>query len=155
MNYAQLRSELIADEGIRLKPYLDTTDHLTIGVGRNLDGNPLSADELAFIGHDCRSKPITVRHAIVLLENDIDKTVAAITRALPWFVKLDDVRQRVLVNMAFNMGLTTLLTFKNTLRFIDQGAYKQAAFNMLASRWATQVGKRAQRLARMMETGQV
>ena len=74
-------------------------------------------------------------------------------RALPWVTQLNEVRQRVLVDMAFNMGIVGLLSFKRTLATIQAGDYQQAATMMLDSRWAGQVGQRAERLAHMMVTG--
>jgi lysozyme len=67
--------------------------------------------------------------------------------------QLNDVRQRVLVDMAFSMGVVGLLNFKRTLATIQAGDYQQAATMMLDSRWAKQVGQRVERLARMMATG--
>lgn len=131
-----LLAELKRDEGVRLKPYTDTVGKLTIGVGRNLTDVGISDDECT-----------------ALLQNDIDKVLAQLDRSLPWWRKLDPVRQRVLVNMAFNMGMTGLLTFKNTLAAVQSGSYAAAAAGMLASKWATQVGARAERLADMMRTG--
>ncbi|MDR5802124.1 glycoside hydrolase family protein [Caballeronia sp. LZ001] len=133
-----LVAELKRDEGVRLKPYTDTVGKLTIGVGRNLTDVGISDDECT-----------------TLLQNDIDKTVAALDRTLPWWRNLNPVRQRVLVNMAFNMGMVGLLTFKNTLSAMQNGSYAAAAAGMLASKWATQVGARAERLADMMRTGAV
>jgi lysozyme len=131
-----LLAELKRDEGVRLKPYTDTVGKLTIGVGRNLTDVGISDDECT-----------------ALLQNDIAKVLAQLDRSLPWWRKLDPVRQRVLVNMAFNMGMTGLLTFKNTLAAVQSGSYAAAAAGMLASKWATQVGARAERLADMMRTG--
>lgn len=131
-----LLAELKRDEGVRLKPYTDTVGKLTIGVGRNLTDVGISDDECT-----------------ALLENDIAKVLAQLDRSLPWWRKIDPVRQRVLVNMAFNMGMTGLLTFKNTLAAVQSGSYAAAAAGMLASKWATQVGARAERLADMMRTG--
>lgn len=133
---ATLLAELKRDEGVRLKPYTDTVGKLTIGVGRNLTDVGISDDECT-----------------ALLQNDIDKVLSQLDRSLPWWRKLDPVRQRVLVNMAFNMGMTGLLTFKNTLAAVQSGSYAAAAAGMLASKWATQVGARAERLADMMRTG--
>jgi lysozyme len=132
-----LVSNLIRDEGIRLKPYLDTTNHITIGVGRNLTDKGISRDE-----------------ALLLLDNDIDAALVELRVALPWFVALDEVRQRVLANMAFNLGLPKLLGFHNTLRAIANGDWPAAAAGMRASLWAQQVGKRAERLAAMMASGE-
>jgi lysozyme len=131
-----LVAELKRDEGVRLKPYTDTVGKLTIGVGRNLTDVGITDDECT-----------------TLLQNDIDKTVLALDRTLPWWRNLNPVRQRVLVNMAFNMGMVGLLTFKNTLSAMQNGSYAAAAAGMLASKWATQVGARAERLADMMRTG--
>lgn len=131
-----LVAELKRDEGVRLKPYTDTVGKLTIGVGRNLSD----------VG-------ITDAESTVLLQNDIQRTVAALDASLPWWRNLNPVRQRVLINMAFNMGMVGLLTFKNTLAAMQSGSYAAAAAGMLASKWATQVGARADRLAEMMRTG--
>lgn len=131
----QLIVELSRDEGKRLKPYVDTVGKTTIGVGRNLTD----------VG-------ITDAECDLLLSNDIDRTVAWLDRNLSWWRQLDAVRQRVVVNMAFNMG-GSLLTFTNTLAAMKRGDYAAAADGMLASKWATQVGARATRLATMMREG--
>ncbi len=128
--------QLRLHEGERLKPYRCTAGKLTIGVGRNLDDRGITAEESAY-----------------LLANDITREERALLNALPWVAQLDEVRQRVLLDMAFNMGLGGLLQFKNTLATIKAGDYQRAASMMLDSRWATQVGQRAERLSRMMATG--
>jgi lysozyme len=129
--------QLIKHEGIRYKPYRDTVGKLTIGVGRNLDDVGLSDDEVQY-----------------LLINDIKKVQDQLNQKLPWWSQLNPVRQKVLLDMAFNMGIDGLLGFKNTLGMIQRGDYAGAAQGMLASKWAKQVGKRAERLAKMMETGE-
>lgn len=136
MNHDTMRAELIRDEGVKLKPYRDTVGKLTIGVGRNLDDVGISEAEAAH-----------------LLDGDIERTARALDKALPWWRNLDDVRQRVVLNMAFNMGINSLRRFKNTLAAIQAGKYEDAATGMLASKWAQQVGQRAQRLASMMRKG--
>ncbi len=128
--------QLIMHEGEKLKPYRDTVGKLTIGVGRNLDDVGISASE-------CR----------YLLANDVAKVCAQLSNRLPWWKTLSPVRQKVLIDMAFNMGVDGLLTFKNTLAAIEAGDFARASAGMLASKWAEQVKGRAQRLARMMLTG--
>lgn len=128
--------QLRLHEGERLKPYRDTVGKLTIGIGRNLDDRGITAEESA-----------------MLLANDIAAEERELLHALPWVATLDEVRQRVLVDMAFNLGLAGLLTFENTLAAIRAGEYQRAATLMLQSRWAEQVGQRAERLSRMMATG--
>jgi lysozyme len=123
-------------EGLRLKPYRCTAGKLTIGVGRNLE-----------------DRGITLAEARLLLANDLADVRNGLLNALPWVGNLDEVRQRVLIDMAFNLGLQGLLEFKRTLAAVQAGQYQQAATMMLQSRWAKQVGQRAERLARMMVTG--
>jgi lysozyme len=128
--------QLRLHEGERLKPYRDTVGKLTIGVGRNLEDRGITAQESA-----------------MLLANDISREERELINALPWVAQLDEVRQRVLLDMAFNMGIVGLLAFKRTLATIQAGDYQAAASMMLDSRWAKQVGQRAERLSRMMATG--
>jgi lysozyme len=96
---------------------------------------------------------ITQDIANALLDSDIDTTSAHLIRALPWTQQLDDARQGVLVNLAFNIGVAGLLQFKLTLAAVEAGDYATAAADMLLSRWAKQVGARASRLAKQMEFG--
>lgn len=133
---AILRAQLIRHEGLRLKPYRDTLGVLTIGVGRNLDDRGLTEGE-----------------ALYLLDSDIDLCERQLVARFPWFAALDAERQRVLLDMVFNLGLTRLLDFKKMLSAVGRGDYAAAAAEMLASRWATQVGARAKRLGLMMSTG--
>jgi lysozyme len=129
--------QLRLHEGERLKPYRCTAGKLTIGVGRNLD-----------------DRGITRLESAMLLANDISAVEAELLRALPWAAQLDEVRQRVLVDMTFNLGLPGLLEFRRTLATIQAGQYQQAAAMMLQSKWAGQVGQRARRLSQMMASGQ-
>ncbi len=131
-----LLAELIRDEGERLKPYRDTVGKLTLGVGRNLDDVGITQEESRF-----------------LLVNDVARVERDLDRALPWWRSLDEVRQRVLANMAFNMGIAGLLGFKRTLSLIQAGSYTEAAAAMAESLWHRQVGQRAVRLETMMRDG--
>ncbi len=129
--------QLKRDEGCRLKPYTDTVGKLTIGIGRNLTDNGIRQREADF-----------------MLQNDVDEVEHDLFMALPWLSKLDDVRKFVLVNVAFNIGWHGLLSFHKTLTFIEDGDYDSAATAMLQSKWATQVGARANRLSDQMRSGE-
>lgn len=128
--------QLRLHEGERLTPYRCTAGKLTIGVGRNLEDRGITAEESAY-----------------LLNNDIDREWKALITSLPWVTGLNDVRQRVLLDMSFNLGIAGLLKFKNTLATIQRGDYSKAADMMLDSLWARQVKGRATRLSQMMRTG--
>ncbi len=135
---AGLIAQLSLHEGRKLKPYHDTVGKMTIGVGRNLDDVGISDEE-----------------ADALLGHDIARCVRDLDRTLSWWRNLDPARQRVLLDMCFNLGIAGLLGFRNTLAAVQRGDWLAAKYGMLASRWAGQVGKRARRLADMMETGRL
>lgn len=153
---AQLERELVRDEDERLKVYRCTAGKRSIGVGRNLDDVGIRASETAALGITLQSVlacGITRSQCRALLANDIAGCEADLDRRLPWWRKLDGVRQRVLLNMCFNLGIVRLLGFRNTLRYVEAGNYAAAAAGMKASLWARQVGNRAVRLQAMMLTG--
>lgn len=125
-------------EGERLTPYVCTAGKLTIGVGRNLTDRGISRVESAY-----------------LLANDLQRTERELRATYPWVARLDAVRYAALVDMHFNLGADKFAQFTRTLALIEAGDYAGAAGAMLQSRWASQVGQRARRLAGMMATGTV
>ena len=131
----KLIENLKRHEGLRLKPYLCPEGKITIGFGRNLEDMGISEKE-----------------AEMLLMSDIERCYQELD-VFSWFHDLDQVRQEAMVNMLFNLGLPTFLEFKRTLKFMAEGAYSQAADEMLDSKWANQVGDRAKELAYMVDTG--
>lgn len=137
MDRDKLVEQLIRHEGIRLKPYQDSVGKTTIGVGRNLEDVGISKDE-----------------AMYLLDGDIDGVILELENCFPWYTDLNEVRQRVLADMLFNVGLNKLKSFRKTLRAIESGNYEEASKEMLDSLWARQVGVRAVRLSEMMRTGE-
>lgn len=138
MNRTALKVQLVKHEGLRLKPYHCTAGKLTIGVGRNLD-----------------DKGITEAEAAALLDNDINEVWKECSSRLAafGFGALDDARQHVLLDMAFNLGVPGLLRFKKMLDAIGRRDFDAAAREMLESQWARQVGDRAVELAQMMKDG--
>lgn len=148
----QIIQWLAYNEGVRLKPYKCTQGKLTIGIGRNLDDNPLTPEELKQIGHDPR-EGITKDQAFYLLRNDIKKVKRQLDGALPWWRDLDGDRPFVLLDMCFQMGLKSLLGFKNTLNYMATGYYLKAADNLLKSLYAKQTPKRAERNAQCLREG--
>lgn len=140
-------------EGIRLQPYRCPRGFLTIGVGRNLQTNPLSREEIKILGRQDLSSGITRQEAFFLLRGDIRRTLENCRKEIPFFDNLDDERQYVLVDMAFNMGIGGLLKFQKMLAFICVGNYRQAAAELLSSRYTRQVRIRAERLAQTLQTG--
>lgn len=136
MNEQALAKQLSIDEDRRKRIYIDTKGKVTGGVGRNLTDRGFSDDEID-----------------LMLSNDIRGVCADLDRALPWWRNISDNRQQVLANMCFNMGITKLLGFHNTLRMVAAGMYQQASVEMLNSQWANDVGDRAKRLSKVMREG--
>lgn len=120
-------------EGMRLKVYRDSTGILTIGIGRNIEGRGLSEAE-----------------ALLLAENDIANCEAELDEHLPWWRELSDTRKLVLIDMLFNLGWPRFSLFVRMIDALKRRDYADAAAEMLASRWAEQVGQRSRELAHMM-----
>lgn len=134
--FSEIRTDLIRDEGYRERPYRDSRGILTVGIGHNLEAEGL-----------CR--------VAIFAQFDYDLRVKALDpldKSLPWWRQQPEPVQRVLVNLCFNIGITGLLKFKTTLGHIQAGRYPQAADTLLASLYATQVGKRANRLADLLRS---
>jgi lysozyme len=133
----RIKAQLVRHEGLRLKPYRCTAGKLTIGIGRNLNDCGISQSE-----------------AYIMLINDIMNCEKQLQAKIPDIYNgLDEVRKSVLLNMCFNLGINGLLGFKNTLAFVEAGDWERAANNMLVSRWAKQVGRRAIELSELMRKG--
>jgi lysozyme len=139
-----IKDQLIRDEGVRLQKYLDSRGFWTIGVGHNLDANPLPYDI---------SQGISMALATQIEGDDIARVTAQLFGDLPWLRSLDVVRQGVFQNMGFNMGEGGVLEFHHDLADTQAGRYVQAGADMKASLWYGQVGPRAQRLVQQMITG--
>ena len=138
MTTSFLIDDLKRDEGCRLTAYKDTVGVWTVGYGH---------------AHVAPGTVWTQAQADSALDADIAIAVHDLDFRLPWWRKLDDVRQDVLAEMAFNLGVEGLLGFHNTLALVEAGNYAAASGGLLASRWAKQVGARATRLAAMMKSG--
>ena len=154
---AHLLEELVKHEGLRLQVYQDTLGIDTIGIGRNLKDRGISKEELdeldiPTIDH-VYEYGITEADAMLLAENDVQIVEEELLRAHPCVEDLDAVRQLVLVDMAFNMGVPRLCKFKKMWNAVHEKKFDIAAKEMLDSRWATQVKSRSVKLANAMHNG--
>ena len=136
-------------EGVILKVYDDGTGkelkagdiligHPTIGVGRNVakDGLGISQEEAEF-----------------MLMNDIERVEEEI-KNFP-IEHLNEARRAIIIDMAFNMGITRFNTTKwpKFFRAIANEDYGTASKEMLDSNWARQTKRRSARLSNMMLLG--
>ena len=128
--------QLVQHEGLRLKPYTDTVGKLTIGVGRNLTDNGVS---------ELEAEGMCIR--------DMDDVDADLDRNVAWWREMSEPRQMVFVDMCFNLGWPRFSQFRRMLASAEDGDYATAADEMIDSRWARQVGTRADLLETMMRNG--
>ena len=142
MNRALLEKELIRDEGKHLEAYQDSLGYWTIGIGH-------------LLGRERRMTTITERECSALFSSDLLIAEMDAIRIVPGFSLLNEVRQRALVNMAFNLGGSRLHEFRHFLAAMADQSWVKAGAEMMDSRWATQVGNRAKRLEHMVRTGEV
>lgn len=147
----ELLADLKRDEGLRLRAYPDPLSEFARGgKGR---GDPWTIG-YGHTGPDVKQGVVwTEAQAEAALEADALKHAAELVRVFPWVCLLDPIRQRVLCNMAFNLGVAKLGAFRNTLLAIQTKQWGAAADGLLNSVWAAQVKGRATRLAKMMLEG--
>ena len=151
-------NKLIAHEGLRLQVYQDTLGIDTIGIGRNLEDRGITKEELDWM--DMPNMDAVYEHgireadAMYLAQNDVQIVEEELLRAHPCVEDLDAVRQLVVMDMAFNMGVPRLCKFKKMWNAIHENKFDVAAKEMLDSRWAIQVKSRAVKLSNAMHNGE-
>lgn len=136
MDRNKLAKELKSDEGFMPNAYKDSLGYLTIGYGRLVDkqlGGGITEDEASY-----------------LLENDIIRTENNLDQEFPWWRRAPENVQLAMANMCFNLGIKKFKGFKNTLSFLRDGKYNEAADNAMQSLWARQVPNRAKRVTDLM-----
>lgn len=134
--FESVKKRVISHEGLRLKPYRCSANKLSIGYGRNLE--------------DCG---ITQKEAEYLLENDLRNSHNECIHSFWWYSEMPSIRQGIILEMCFNLGLTRLRTFKKMILACELKNYELASQEMLNSLWARQVGERAKTLANIMKKG--
>jgi len=130
----------------------------TIGIGRNLRDRGITKEELEYMGisgmEEVYKKGISEADARYMAMNDIRIVEKELVAVHPCVENLDAVRQMILVDMAFNMGVPRLCKFKKMWYAIHDSNFEAASFEMTDSLWARQVGNRAQEMAKQLETGE-
>ena len=116
---------LVLHEGCVLTPYICPAGYKTIGVGRNLETNPLTDEEKRVCGD--YEHGITKQAAFYLLRHDIERVEKECKNKIAFYTLLDDERQYALLDMAFNLGIAGLLKFKKMLIAMARGYFEDAA----------------------------
>ena len=136
-----IMNTLKRDEGNVLHKYKDSLGYETIGVGHLLDKRKGGKTLREVLGID--KDTITPSESDYILVKDINATSKELYKKLPWLEQQPKNIQTDLLNMAFNLGVTGLMKFNNTLKRIKNFDYKIAVSNLRKSLWRKQVGIRA------------
>lgn len=135
MNHTDLLiEELKKDEGFRANIYKCPAGYNTIGYGFNVDA-----------GVSKRLGEVILRHQVQEVWEQCNKEFGS------WWHLLSNERRGVVINMVFNLGMDGFKKFKRMIACLSVEDYEGASEEMLDSRWADQVGKRATRLSEQMK----
>lgn len=136
MSYSkEIRELLEKHEGKRNIPYQDEKGNWTYGIGHNM------------------REPIPDEVIYLQLEHDIQKAEGELDRVFPEWREMSEKRRIALVDFMFNVGAVTFMSFNKMRRALMLKDYETAAAELLDSRYAEQVGIRAERLADMLRNG--
>ena len=90
--------------------------------------------------------PVSEDRVNSVFEKDVAIMIDEAKKIFPNLDELPEEAQQVIVNMTFNMGRPRLSQFKKFIAGVNAGDWNKAAVEMMDSRWAKQVGARAERL---------
>ena len=152
-------TKIIAPDDVPLRKSIQQHESFVPVIYDDATGKPLKRGDTlkgyASIGYGRNlHEGISQLEADMLLKNDISRSYNEAGKFAWWF-DLNSPRQRVIVEMLYNLGKTRFLTFKNALKCLDMGMYDACANELLDSKWADQVGQRAVTLAAIMRTGEM
>jgi len=121
-----IKDRLIDFEGMVLQPYLCVNQFLSLGVGRNLDANGITEEE-----------------ALYLLNNDIEAVIDKLDKHWKVWRSFPIAAQYVCIDLVFNMGINAWMSFRKTRAYMELGQWEEASKELLNSKYASQVGRRA------------
>lgn len=147
-----LKDQIGRHEGLSVKAYTDSVGKRTIGIGFNLDDNKELAKRLfsqwKLDYNKVYSGDVSLSSEQVqkLFELSLPIAVSVAKKFVKNFDQQPEEIKEVLINMSFNLG-NRLHQFEKTKEYLEAKDYKNASKEMLKSKWATQVGKRATELS--------
>lgn len=147
----EIIAPLTADfEGFSAKVYKCPAGFNTIGYGRNIEANPLNAQELAQLQNGEVSKEV----ALVWLKEELERCYERLNK-LSWFKELDKKRAAAMVDMCYNLGYNSLMGFKNSIAMLANKEWEKAGENLKQSKWYKQVKRRGVKIVSIIESGEV
>ena len=143
--------QLMIDEGVEYKIYLDHLGYPTFGIGHLvLESDPEHGKDVG--------TSVSTERVEDAFEKDLDTAISeckVLYGESTWNMDFPCEVQEILVNMMFNMGRPRLSQFKNFTKALEEQDWKKAAVEGRDSRWHKQVYNRAERLMVRMEEVEV
>jgi len=130
----RLKEMIKRHEGYSSKPYRCPAGKLTIGYGRNLDDVGIYADE-----------------AELMLENDLRRAVQHLMRIFPDFISYPPRKQEALIDLMYNIGVGSFLTFKKMIAAIKNGDWIRAGEELENSKYCKQVPERCREIKHIIQ----
>lgn len=139
-----VKEDLIRHEGYVGEIYLCSEGYPTFGIGHMVTENDM--EHTWPVG-----TPVTDERILDVFYKDCEVAYSDACALVLNFAGQAQDAQRVLVNMAFNLGRNRLSKFKNMLKYVNEGNYLMAANEMVNSKWYSQVGRRSKELVDIMK----
>ena len=147
-----LKEFITADEGRRAKMYHCSAGRRTIGIGHNIDANPLPPDIQQYLA---KTGYITEDMIDRLFDIGVRHATADCKVLFPAFETFTEARQWALISFVFQLGFTGAKKFIRSLKAINEQRWDDAAKYMMESLWAKQTPKRAKRITGIIKRGEL
>ena len=140
MDINKLREQLKIDEGVKYEVYDDHLGYKTFGIGHLVKAT--DEEYGASVG-----TPVSEERVNSVFDKDVETYIDESKKVFGNLEDMPQEAQQVIINMCFNMGAPRLSQFKKFIKAIHDEDWSTASVEMLDSRWANQVGVRANRLS--------
>lgn len=150
LTFDDIKDLIQTHEGVRPHVYLDSRGIPTVGIGFNLM-RPDAKDMLLRVNANYDNikngtDDLNAQQIKKLFEMCMQIAYKDVKQYMPSFDNLPRNIKLGLLDMSFNLGYGRLSKFVKTKQFIASGDYRSAASELKNSKWATQVGKRAEKI---------
>jgi len=155
INYSELYEMIARHEGIEKRAYLDSRGILTIGAGFNLEKQG-ARKRIESLGLNYESvcdgrQTLSNEQVYSLMREDVETAINDAQYYLgdSW-IGLNPKAQKILIDMAYNLGRKRLCEFKNLRQALISRDYVSASQEMKDSNWYKQTGNRGRELVYKM-----
>lgn len=135
-----LAQELLIEEDFKSQVYPDSRGFQSIGIGRCVDPK-------------VKGSGLTRAEAVWLCHNDCIRVRSEVNEEWPWVQHLPEMRQNVIYQMAFQMGVDGLRRWATFMEYVRTSRYALASQDLLSQKYASECPNRAKRLAKQILTG--